>query len=143
MSFISVTRIRIRSIQFLPQFAIELMRTQRQIKRAQGLKSGSLLADRAWAFWTVTAWDSEESMRQYMMSGAHRNAMPKLVEWCDEASAVHWEQSDTVLPSWAEADRRMRESGRPSKVRHPSPRHQTLSYRDPRTTLVGSIRPQS
>ena len=93
----------------------------------------------------MTAWDSEESMRQFMISGSHKAAMPRLVEWCDEASVTHWTQPDTphpipdtptqpTLPSWQEGDRRMRSSGRPSKIKHPSPNHATLGYKPPRIT---------
>lgn len=86
-------------------------------------------------------WDSEKSMRGYMISGPHREAMPHLLEWCDEASVVHWDQPEGYLPSWTEADRRMRESGRISKVRHPSADHAALSYRTPRLTGGAPILP--
>jgi len=89
----------------------------------------------------MTTWDSQESMRQYMINGSHRAAMPHLVEWCDEASVVHWDQPEDAVPAWEEADRRMRESGRPSKVRFPSSCHASLSYRPPRVTNAGPIRP--
>lgn len=141
MPFVSVTRLRIRSIRFLPAFALDFIRTNRQVRTAPGFRRGSLLADRGLAFWTLTAWDTEDSMRRYMLSGSHRTAMPRLLEGCDEASVVHWTQPDDALPSWDEADRRMREDGRPSKVRNPSPRHADLSYRSPRTTLQGPIEP--
>jgi hypothetical protein len=86
----------------------------------------------------MTAWDSQESMRGYMTTGPHKIAMPHLLNWCDEASLAHWEQPETSLPSWTEADKRMREEGRASKVRNPSPQHATLNYRAPRTT--GSVK---
>ena len=143
MPFISVTRLRIRSIRFLPAFALIFIRTRRQVASAPGFKAGSLLADRGWTFWTLTVWDSQESMRRYMTSGPHRTAMPRFLDWCDEASVVHWTQADDALPSWPEADRRMRENGRPSKVRNPSPRHADLSYRPPRTLLAGPIQPSA
>ncbi len=65
--------------------------------------------------------------------------MPRLMVWCDEASVVHWEQAETTLPTWAEADARMRAEGRPSKVRHPSSSHADLSYRTPGTTGAAKI----
>jgi len=141
MPFISVTRLRIRSWRFLPSFLIGFIGTRRQVSKMPGFQSGSLLADRSWTFWTMTAWDSRESMRGYMTTGAHRAVMPHLLDWCDEASVVHWEQPEPALPSWTEADRRMRESGRTSKVRHPSPRHATLTYAAPRTAITGPIKP--
>ena len=71
----------------------------------------------------MTAWDNQESMRRFMTSGSHKDAMPQLLDWCDEAAVVHWEQPEAALPSWTEADQRMRLSGRASKVRKPSAQH--------------------
>lgn len=140
MPFVSLTRLRIRSVRFLPGFFIHTMRSLEQVKHAPGFRSGALLADRNWTFWTMTSWDTREIMRQYMISGAHKKAMTFLLEWCDEASVAHWDQAEEALPSWTTADQRMRESGRPSKVKHPSPQHASLTYRIPRTTIGGPIR---
>jgi hypothetical protein len=140
MTFISLTRLRIRSFRFLPLFVLHMLRTLRQVKRAPGFQHGALLADRNSAFWTMTAWDSQESMRRYMTTGSHKRAMPHLLHWCDEASVAHWDQPETTLPSWTEADKRMRESGRASKVLNPSTQHASLSYPAPRTTTGGTIR---
>jgi len=134
MPFVSLTRLRIRSIHYLPLFAIQALGSVRQVKMAPGFLRGALLQDRSWTFWTMTAWDERESMRRYMTSGAHKKAMPHLMQWCDEASVAHWEQEEMSLPSWEDADRRMRESGRVSKVNHPSSEHAGLKYREPRTS---------
>ena len=139
MIFVSLTRLRIRSVRYLPLFVMHTLRSLRQVKKAPGFLTGALLPDRSWTFWTLTAWDQRESMRSYMVSGDHKQAMPHLMHWCDEASVAHWEQEDTTLPSWEEADRRMRESGRPSKVNHPSSEHAGLHYRKPRTSGGGRI----
>src|SRR6202451_859261 len=141
MPLISITRLRVRSIRFLPSFVLYAYRSLRQAKASSGFQGGGLLADRSWTFWTMTAWDNQESMRRFMTTGSHSAAMPHLLDWCDEASVVHWDQPEASLPSWVEADKRMREGGRPSKVRNPSPQHATLSYRAPRVRASGSIRP--
>ena len=140
MPLVSITRLRIRSVRFLPAFGLETVRTLRQVRLAPGFLDGSLLPDRQWTFWTMTAWDSQSSMRAYMSTGSHRDVMPRLLDWCDEASVVHWEQPDGALPGWAEADRRMRATGRPSKVRNPSPSHAALAFRAPRLWAAGPIR---
>jgi hypothetical protein len=111
-----------------------------QVKHAPGFQTGALLADRKWTFWTMTSWDTQEKMRQYMISGSHKTAMTFLLERCDEASVAHWDQPEEDLPSWAIADQRMCKSGRPSKVRNPSPQHASLTYQIPRTTIGGPIR---
>ena len=139
MPFISVTRLRIRSLRFLPAFFRQTAGTLAQVRGAKGFRGGALLADRRWAFWTLTAWNDEADMRAYMLGGAHRAAMPSLVDWCDEASVVHWSQNDDALPGWPEAERRMRADGRPSKLRHPGPGHAGLAFPPARLTFAGPI----
>jgi Domain of unknown function (DUF3291) len=141
MIFVSLTRLRIRSMRFLPLFAFHTWRSLKQIKRAPGFLTGALLLDRSWTFWTMTAWENEASMRRYMIAGSHKIAMTHLLEWCDEASVAHWTQPYAALPSWAEADARMRKEGRASKVENPSPHHADLSYRPPRTAAGAKIMP--
>lgn len=141
MPFISLTRLRLRSLRFVPAFALHAWRSRQQVRSSPGYQRGETLMDRQWTFWTMTAWDSHEQMRHYMTTGDHKTAMPKLMHWCDEASVAHWDQPDAALPSWADADRRMRSTGRPSKVLHPSPNHAALQYREPRLTARGPIPP--
>ncbi|HEV2575714.1 MAG TPA: DUF3291 domain-containing protein [Acidobacteriaceae bacterium] len=140
MNWVSVTRLRVRSVRFLPGFAWYAWRSTQQVKRAAGFLGGALLGDREWTFWTLTVWESQAAMRAFMTAGAHKQAMVKLLEWCDEASVAHWEQEGETVVSWEEADRRMRATGRASKVRHPSERHAALRYREPRTTRGSVLR---
>ncbi|MBS1799948.1 MAG: DUF3291 domain-containing protein [Acidobacteria bacterium] len=140
MAFVSVTRLRIRSVRFMPAFVVYAFRSRQQAREAPGFVTGALLHDREMTFWTMTIWDAQESMRGFMTSGAHKQVMPRLLNWCDEASVVHWSQPEATLPSWAAADARMRATGRPSKVLHPSPRHASLSYREPRTAAGAIIK---
>jgi hypothetical protein len=67
--------------------------------------------------------------------------MPRLLDWCDEASIAHWTQQESTLPTWVEADQKMREIGRISKVRKPSPHHENMSFRPPRIAGVLAIKP--
>jgi hypothetical protein len=143
MVFLSLTRLKLRSIRFLPAFAIHTSRSLSQVKKAPGFLDGSLLPEKGWIFWTMTAWDSEESMRRFMTSGAHKKAMPRLLDWCDEASVAHWTQPDAALPTWKDAAERMRTTGRASKVRNPSPQHASLGFKSPSGSGGAPIRPQS
>jgi hypothetical protein len=142
MSLVAVTRLRVRSVRFLPSFAVHVFRARRQAREAPGFQGGSLLADRNWTFWTMTVWDTLENMRHYMTTDPHRTTMRYLFDWCDEASVVHWDQPDASLPSWLQAHSRLRESGRASQVRNPSPRHATLSFQPPRIAGAGAIVPK-
>jgi hypothetical protein len=120
MAFISVTRLRLRSIRFFPPFLWWGLLSGVQAKRAPGNLNATGLRDSHLTFWTLTAWTDEHAMRAFMLSGAHQRVMPKLFKWCDEASVVHWNQETAELPSWSEAHRRMVEDGRQSRVQHPS-----------------------
>lgn len=141
MIFVSLTRLRVRSIRFMPFFAVYAFRSFRQVSKASGFQAGAVLNDRERTFWTMTAWETQENMRQFMTKGAHKSAMPHLLNWCDEASVAHWGQEDVVLPSWSEAAKRMREQGRASKVRYPSAGHASLSFAEPRAGSEVTIRP--
>lgn len=141
MAFISLTRLRLRSIRFLPRFAVMTLSANRQVRAAPGFLGGELLPDRRWTFWTLTAWTDSDAMRAYMTTGSHRKAMPYLLDWCDEASVAHWTQEDARLPDWAQADARMRAQGRPSKVRHPGPDHLGMTFAPARTTGAGALTP--
>jgi heme-degrading monooxygenase HmoA len=131
MAFISVTRLRIRSWRFVPLFIVAALRSSRQARRAPGNLNVALLREPKMVFWTLTAWANEASMRSFMMSGAHRRAMPKLLDWCDEAAVAHWVQDSEALPGWKEAHRRLIEDGRPSKVRQPSADHLSRTIPEP------------
>jgi hypothetical protein len=120
VSFVSVTRLRVRSWRYLPAFMIQALRSAYQAKRDAGSIAVSIMQEARNTFWTRTVWESEGAMRAFMLSGVHSRAMPRLLEWCDEASVVHWLQASPDLPLWDEAHRRMQQEGRWTKVNHPS-----------------------
>jgi len=128
---VSVTRLRLRSVRFLLPFIVYSLRSLRQAKRSPGNVVADATRDRHGGYWTRSVWRDAESMRAFMTSGAHQRAMPKLLDWCDEAALVHWEQDTATLPEWTDAHRRLVTQGRRSKVRHPSPAHDTLNYPAP------------
>lgn len=143
MTFVSITRLRIRSARFLPAFLIDTWLSARQVRRAKGYRGGRMLADRRRTYWTMTAWDDAASMRAYVTAGPHRRAMPKLMRWCDQASIVHWVQDDATLPDWNDADRRMRAEGRVSKVHRPATGHDPMTFTPPRVTAGVNLPPNS
>jgi hypothetical protein len=121
MPFISVTRLRLRSLRYLLPFVWQTLKVARQAQHTTDFLGGRLLRKAKNTFWTVTAWEDEAVMRGYRQRGAHGPVMPKLLEWCDEAAVVHWSQDSQELPDWPEAHRRLVQEGRLSKVNHPSP----------------------
>ncbi len=120
MPLIAVTRLRVRSVRFLLPFAWHTWRSFRQAKRAAGNIGVRVRKAEGLAFWTLTAWQDEGAMKAYRIALPHRDAMPKLLEWCDEAAVGHWHQDSAELPDWETAERRLAESGHLSKVHHPS-----------------------
>ena len=70
-----------------------------------------------------TLWTDEAAMKSFTVCGVHRTIMPKLLEWCDEASVARWTQDSSQEPTWEEVHQRMQRDGRASKVNHPSEAH--------------------
>lgn len=131
MAIVSITRLRVRSWQYLIPFLFYALRSARQARHSQGNVATSLLRDSDRTFWTRTVWTTESAMKDFMLAGAHRRAMQKLLQWCDEASLVHWEQADDREPNWSEAHQKLQAQGRRSKVNHPSPAHESFRIRTP------------
>jgi len=140
MPIISVTRLRVRSWMYLPAFLLRALRIWRQAKSAPGNLAVKVLNDRRKTFWTCTSWESEAEMRSFMLAPPHGPAMRNLLEWCDEASTVHWSQAGAVLPTWTEAHHRMQREGRSSKVNHPSEDHRRFVIAAPRSDSDGEVR---
>jgi len=140
MPFVSITRLRVRSWRSLPSFFIQTFRSARQAKVAPGNLAVSVLRDAHLAFWTRTVWSEEAAMRSFMLSGAHRGGMPRLVEWCDEAAVAHWTQDAREPPSWPESHRRLQQQGRRSKVNHPSGAQLRFEIPEPRTTSGSELK---
>ncbi|MEP6820485.1 MAG: antibiotic biosynthesis monooxygenase [bacterium] len=139
MAFVSLTRLRVRSVRFLLPFAWQALKTARQAEGAAGFLGGKLLRESRNAFWTITAWDDETAMRAYRNSGAHRGVMHKLLEWCDEASVAHWTQENSELPNWQDAHQRLIKEGRLSKVNHPSTAHTANIFPAPTPSRIEKI----
>jgi hypothetical protein len=117
VSFVSVTRLHVRSRWLFPRFLFHTIRSARQACCSDGFVEGVVCRDAQGGAWTVTVWESEADMRAFRISGGHRAAMPKLLTLCDEASVAHWVSEDSVLPVMQEAYNRMKNSDRMSKVR--------------------------
>jgi hypothetical protein len=128
----SVTRLRVRSVRFLPAFVWETLFSQRQASRASGFLGGGLLLDARRTFWTLTVWESERAMKGFRGTAPHAKVMPRLVEWCDEASYGRWIATGAAVPSWQEAYEHLVAEGRLSRVAYPSPDHNARKFAKPR-----------
>lgn len=132
MVFVSITRLKLRSVlQFIP-FGWYTLLSLRQLVNKSDFIKGKILMDKGFTFWTMTLWNSEADMRAYRNKDEHKKAMPKLQYWCNEASVVHWQQEDDHFPSWTEVHQRMQKEGRLSKVKNPSQNHTAFIIPAPR-----------
>jgi hypothetical protein len=120
MYTVSITRLRVRSIFYMPLFMLHAMRTMTQAQKADGVQGVETRFEKNNVVWTKTIWADEAKMKEYRSSGAHQIAMRLLSEICNEASVARWQQADTQLPTWEEAHQQMLINGKLSKVKHPS-----------------------
>lgn len=124
MAFVSITRLRLRSLRYLPAFMRDALITAQQAKKAPGNLRVRLRKTQGLTFWTLTVWQNESAMAAYRVSGPHKKAMPKLQQWCDEASVANWSQDTDVLPGWKEIKARMLSGGHLSRLTYPSRMHE-------------------
>lgn len=132
MVFISATRLRVRSVIYLPAFMRANNASVKELLKTKGLIAGKELIDKGLTFWTVTLWAADADMKSFRSSDAHRKAMQRLPDWCNEASYVHWQQEDAVVPAWNTIHEKMVTEGKMSKVRNPSARQTEKLFPSPR-----------
>lgn len=103
MTFVSVTRLKLRSWHYLAPF---LQHSNASIDQAKAAKGNLQVTTQRHGrdFWTLTVWEDEAAMKAYMQSGAHQEAMPTISKLSESASTVHWQQESTNLPNWNEAE---------------------------------------
>jgi hypothetical protein len=121
MYSVSITRLRVRSIWYMPIFIVHAMRSMSQAQSAEGIAGVETRFEKNNVVWTKTVWQDESLMKKYRSSGAHQVAMRLLSEICSEASIVRWSQETPDLPAWEEAHQRMLAEGKLSHVKRPSP----------------------
>jgi len=120
---VSVTRLHLASRWYFPQFIYHSLRSIAQARRTPGYLGGWTSNDAENGFWTATMWESVDAMRRFRNSGAHLQAMPKLLHLSDQAAFTHFEQGDAEVPTGDAAYDRLLKSGQMSKVNAPSPAH--------------------
>ncbi len=120
---VSITRLRVRSIWFLPLFALHAMRSATQAMKSEGIVDFDTRVENPLTHWTKTVWKDEPAMKSFRNSGAHQLAMRLLSEVCSEASYTRWQQEPPDVPSWEEAHKAMLKQGNLSKLKKPSAFH--------------------
>jgi hypothetical protein len=123
MYTVSITRLRVRSIWFLPLFGLHATRSAAQAMKSEGIVDFSTRVEDPFTHWTKTVWKDEPAMKSFRNSGAHQLAMRILARICSEASYTRWQQETADIPTWDEAHSAMLENGKLSKLKNPSAFH--------------------
>ena len=139
MYFISITRLRLKSIFVLPAFLSSNGGIAKQLKISDGFIAGKELVDAGLVFWTITIWSGDADMKKFRNSVPHRKAMQKLPDWCCEATYAHWLQETSEMPTWEAIHERMIRYGVVSKVRKPTERHATKAFPLPRWRRIENV----
>jgi hypothetical protein len=132
MPLVSVTRLRLHRLRDLPQFGFFAILSYIQARRAAGNARVLTLRDRRLTFWTITVWQTPEAMKAFRNTSAHLKAMPRLAEWCDEATYVHWSQDSDAAPEPKLAFERLVKDGVVSRVKDPSANHAARNFERPK-----------
>jgi hypothetical protein len=136
MPILALTRLKLKSARLLPKFVIENEAAVKQLRVAKGFIAGKTLAEPNLGMWTTTLWDNEENMRAYYISGAHKDLMPKLVDYACEAVTTHIDYPHNDLPSWAFSHEQLTTKGRFSTIlKNPTPDHQNHVIAFPKITI--------
>ncbi len=120
MAVISITRLRVRSWYFMPDFLLHSTRIARRAQAAPGNLGIETMRESGLVFWSKAAWRDEAAMHAFLDAGAREAALPRLNRWCSEVAVVFWEQETPRLPFWEDAGRRMQREGRTVPVKNPS-----------------------
>lgn len=120
---VSITRLRVRSVWFLPLFGLHAMRSATQAMKSDGIVDFDTRVEDPFTHWTKTVWKDEPAMKNFRNSGAHQIAMRILSNICSEASYTRWQQETAEVPTWDEAHKAMLEQGKLSKLKKPSMFH--------------------
>jgi heme-degrading monooxygenase HmoA len=96
----AVTRIKLKSILKLPKFIFVANPIFKQAKNAPG-NSGVKSTKKGLEFFTLTIWDDERSMMDFMLAGAHKEAMKNIRSYSVDYGSAHWTVSE--MPPWDEA----------------------------------------
>ena len=128
MYVISATRLRVKSIWYLPKFFLANEASLKELIKTNGFLTGKELIDKKLTFWTLTLWENDSDIKTFRNSIPHRKAMQQLPNWCNEASYTHWTQEEKLLPDWTTVYNKMMKEGKTTKVRKPSSNQNDKNY---------------
>lgn len=122
---ISITRLRLTSwFRIFKFFGLSTPAIDQAIQDRNCL-AGATYSGPGPTFWTATVWTDEESMRNYVMTGAHQLTMPWLARICSEGATTHYKSKKSELPERHEIVGKLVQSPRFFRVEKPTAAHKS------------------
>src|SRR5262249_21740589 len=100
-----LTELPLNRFRDLGVFLLYSLRIQGQLKRTAGLVGYSFAARiRERRFWTLSVWQNESALRQFVAEIPHRNIMAALQGKIGQTRFIPWKvRGSDYPPSWREA----------------------------------------
>jgi heme-degrading monooxygenase HmoA len=143
--YLTVTRLRLRWTRplVLTQFLRLSLKNARAARSSRGFITGALWVDARLAFWTVTLWQSEASMRAYARGPVHIGAMQHLRKHRNaytEAAFASGLSPVPQLPTKAESHAFLTAQATFYELPNPSADHAARRVRSPNVRSVQRLR---
>ena len=103
--FISITLLKLSNPLKLIEFIKLSKNSIIQAQKAPGNLHTSTRGSLRLAFYTLTAWETNKHMRDYIRTGAHKEAMKHTAQLAKHIESSHFENE--TVPSWDEAIARL------------------------------------
>lgn len=136
MAYLSMTRLKLKSVIYLLPFSIQNEQVIRQLRTSHGFLKGKELATPSLSMWTATLWNSLEDLRAFYLSGSHKEAMKNINQWSSEAVSGHQEVDSNELPDWDNIRLQLLNVGHFANLKEPSFAHQKGIILKPRFILT-------
>ena len=100
-----LTALPLQRFRDLDAFLLHTWRIQRQLSRTPGLLGYSMLARiLRRRFWTLSVWEGESALRQFVVTDPHKHVMSALRGKMGDTHFVRWSiRGSDFPPRWQEA----------------------------------------
>jgi heme-degrading monooxygenase HmoA len=131
MPLVVVTRLRLKDSHLTEDFFTHAVALIEQATHSDGNLGVDALAEANDVWWSVSAWRNRGDMENYIARDPHHSTSLLLDEFCNEATFVDWEQSDSGLPDWQTGWRHLVTDGRSAALTNPTAANQTRDFPQP------------
>lgn len=108
-TLVQVSRLELKRARDVPSFLFAALRIRHITLRSSGAVGVSIRAEPfRRIFWTLSAWESEDAIREFVRSDYHRSVMAKYRDRMIGAHFHTWSEVDSTMRrvSWDDAHRR-------------------------------------